>query len=86
MLYKSRKILCVLPLLLLAACQGTYEERQERQLAEREQSGEFRRALFLECLKSVPQGPTSVHENGDWEGIVKACASSAYYITNQRFQ
>lgn len=80
-----RKILCALPVLLLAACNAN-PTASAKAAAEREARGEYRRALFLECLKTVPQGPATVHENGDWEGIVTACSNSAYYVTNERFR
>jgi hypothetical protein len=41
----------------------------------------LRRQIFNECLSKVPQGPQSVHEKGDWEGVVEECGQQAYYMS-----
>jgi hypothetical protein len=38
----------------------------------------MRRAYFMECLKSLPAGPTSTQYN-DWDEVVAQCDSVAYY-------
>lgn len=78
-----KKILCVLPLLLAACAPPQPAPESQARLDAR---AEYRRAVFNECLAAVPKGPTSVHENGDWEGVVAACTRHAYYITNERYR
>jgi len=38
----------------------------------------MRQDLFIQCLKSLPAGPTSTMYN-DWDEVLKECQSAAYY-------
>lgn len=68
----TTKILVAILALLLVGCHKPTWVNQER-----------RRAIFMECLKSVPAGPTEAKYN-DWNEVVTACESSAYYQSIQK--
>jgi hypothetical protein len=39
-----------------------------------------RREIFIECLRTVPNGPQATKYN-DWSEVVSECGSQAYYIS-----
>jgi hypothetical protein len=40
----------------------------------------LRREIFKECLAGVPKGPTTTGISSDWDEVVYACGSQAYYL------
>lgn len=46
------------------------------------QRGVLRMRLNQFCLKNLPAGPKSTQYN-DWDEVVEACSSTAYYQSNQ---
>lgn len=39
---------------------------------------ELRHKYFIECMEKLPKGPSQTKYN-DWDDVVQACESSAYY-------
>lgn len=64
-------------LLLLAGCAQSPDE-----LNRNAQRGLLRHEYFVECMKLLPAGPQTTHYN-DWNEVVSACDSAAYYQSIQ---
>lgn len=43
----------------------------------------LRQSIFQACLKAVPTGPTHTVASNDWDEVVEACESAAYYQSIQ---
>ena len=40
----------------------------------------LRHEYFIECMQKLPKGPAQTKYN-DWDEVVEACSSSAYYLS-----
>ena len=65
-----------LTLLMLVGCTPESQETITDQC--------LRSKLFKECMTLIPKGPSTVHENGDWEGVIDECGSQAYWQAQRK--
>lgn len=68
---------CIAVLLLLVGCAKDPDVPPTRVVDQ-----EVRRKVFMACLEKAPAGPQSTKYN-DWDEVVEACGSEAYYIAIQ---
>lgn len=64
-------------LLLLAGCAQSPDE-----LNQKARRGFLRHQYFVECMKLLPAGPVTTRYN-DWDEVVSACDTAAYYQSIQ---
>lgn len=63
------------------ALMGCAPEAQQVDANEEAQRGLLRAKLNQYCLQNLPAGPQSTRYN-DWDEVVEACSSEAYYQAN----
>ena len=72
-----RKLLIIMSLLLLTAC-NEVKEITERNIPDQC----LRRELFNECMKLLPGGPIATHYN-DWDDVVSECRTYAWSVSHR---
>jgi hypothetical protein len=66
---------------LLALCALTGCNPAPPDLAKMAERGRVRHELFVECMNLLPAGPQATKYN-DWDEVVDACSSNAFYKAN----
>lgn len=75
-----KKIAIVFCIIAISGCSGR-EKNANESLYVRDNC--LRNKVFMECLKSVPKGPTHTVASNDWDEAIEACESAAYYQSLQ---
>lgn len=65
----KKKLLLLLPLIVLAGCDTAPTNAYQDQA--------LRRQIFKECLESIPKGPEKIDNSNDWQEVVEECGDQA---------